>query len=500
MPLAGRGPDRPEVPDGPYVVAGLGRAGTAAALALASRYGAASVRVWDGLDRPPERERAALLAREGVETRHDPGGVGLLDVTPAPRTLVKSPGLTADTPIVAEARRRGLVVLDEAELGWRLDARPLVAVTGTNGKSTTTSLVCAVLDAAGRAPIPAGNTTFGVPCSAAPEQAGDVVVAELSSFQLEACPTLRPDAAVLTNLTHDHLYRHGSLAEYAHCKRRLLIGDDHAVPVAAVGVDQPFGRELVRTLRARGTTVVGFGRDPAADRRVLSVEPRLGGGAVRISEGAGARTLDLRLTGAHNALNAAAALALADALGIPAATAAAAIADCPPLPGRFEHQRGPDGLDVVVDFAHNPDGVEQALAAGAAIVAARGAGALRVVLSTLALVGSEQARAVGRAAAARADQLVLTTQRWTLDDAADRLPDGLLAGAREAPRGAVEVELDRGVAIERAIRSSRPGDLVLVLDRGDRGGALYDPAGHPRTFDDRAEVRRLLTPPPCASS
>ncbi|MFA4929700.1 MAG: Mur ligase family protein [Patulibacter sp.] len=482
------------------MVAGLGRAGTAAAQALAAQHGGDAVRVWDGLDRPFERERAGELARLGIETLHDADGIAVLDAVPSPRTLVKSPGLSAKTPIVADARRRGLAVIDEAELGWLLDERPLVAVTGTNGKSTTTSLVSAVLATAGRAPVAAGNTMFGVPYSATPEQAGDVIVAELSSFQLEACPSLRPDAAVLTNLTPDHLYRHGSFAEYARCKRRLLIGDDHVVPVAAVGVDQPFGRELVAALRDRGATVVSFGRHPTADRRVLSVEPVLGGGTVRISEGSGARTLELRLTGAHNALNAAGALALADALAIPSETATTALADCQPLPGRFESQRSADGFDVIIDFAHNPDGVEQALSAAAAITAARGSGALRVVLSTLALVGRAQAHAVGRAGAAHADQLVLTTQRWTLDDAADRLPDGLLEGAREAPRGTVDVELDRAAAIERAVRAARPGDLVLILDRGDRGGTLFDPAGHARPFDDRTEVRALLASSPRAPS
>jgi UDP-N-acetylmuramoylalanine-D-glutamate ligase len=480
------------VPPGPYLVVGVGRAGKAAAGALTRHSGSGSVHVWDGLGGASQREAAAALADSGVATTHGSDGIALLDERPAPRTVVKSPGLPASTPVLDAAAQRGLAVIDEAELGWRLDQRPLVAITGTNGKSTTASLVAAILRASGRSPVSAGNTTFGVPYSTVPDRPGDVIVGELSSFQLEGCPALLPDAAVLTNLTHDHLYRHRTVEEYEHCKRRLFIRDGAAVPAAAIGIDQECGRKLARDLRELGSTVVTFGNHPEARRRVIAAAPELDGGEVQIAEGAGTRTIRSRLTGAHNALNVSAALALADVLGIAPATASAAIEETDALPGRYERLRSAAGYDVIVDYAHNPDGVGQALDTAREIVTARGRGALRVVLSTLTMVGREQAHAVGRAGGGRADHLILTTNRWTLDDPPDRLPDGLLEGAQETCRDTAEVQTDRARAIERALRAARPGDLVMILDRGERDSLVYDNDGRGRRFDDRDEVRALL--------
>ncbi len=474
-------------------MAGIGRAGSAAARALTAR-GHGPVHAWDGLHRSQEQQAAASLAREGVPT-HGGDGLALLEPPLAAQTIVKSPGLRFDTPLIAGALDRGLPVLDESELGWLLDPRPLVAVTGTNGKSTTVSLVAAVLQAAGHTPVTAGNTRFGVPYSQTGEHDGDVVVAELSSFQLEGCATLQPDAALLTNITFDHLYRHGTQAAYAACKRRLF-GDgegDGGVAVAAVGTDQAVGRELADELRERGATVVTFGVDTRADYRVLTVEHGLERCVVELSGSRGTRILQPQLTGIHNALNIAGALALADALGIDADVATTAAEATAPLPGRFERVETGTAFDVVVDFAHNPDGVEQAVRAGRAILDRRGHGELRVVLSALSMVGEEQARAMGTTAAHVADHLVLTTQRWRLDDPADAVTPGLAEGAHAASDGAVvTIEPDRRAAIAIALGAAARGDLVLVLDRGELGGILYGPDDVGRPFDDRAEVRSLL--------
>jgi UDP-N-acetylmuramoylalanine--D-glutamate ligase len=140
------------------------------------------------------------------------GGDGrdLLDGPGPARCVVKSPGLAFESPLVSEARKRGVAVLDEAELGWRLDGRPLVGVTGTNGKGTCAALVRAALGAAGYEPILAGNTHFGPPLSEAPDHRGDVLVAELSSFQLAGSPSLLPEASLFTNLGQQHWDYRGS--------------------------------------------------------------------------------------------------------------------------------------------------------------------------------------------------------------------------------------------------------------------------------------------------
>lgn len=476
------------------MVAGVGRAGTAAVRALLA-HGSGAVHAWDGLGRSTERAAADALAAEGVVTARG-DGTALLDAAVAPRTLVKSPGLPFDTPLIAAARRRGLVVLDEAELGWLLDPRPLIAVTGTNGKSTTTSLLETILTAAGRAPVGAGNTRFGVPLSAVHHQPGDIVVAELSSFQLEGCRALSPDAAVLTNLTHDHLYRHGSRSAYAASKRRAFISADGAtVPVAAIGIDQPEGAALARELRERGGTVVTFGVSAGADLRVLGAEPSGDGrGRMTFAAGGTVRALRPRLHGLHNALNVAAALALADGLGLDPERAAAGAEATAPLPGRFERVTDAGApFDVVVDFAHNPDGVAHAVRAARALLAARGGhGRLHVVLSALSIVDADQARAMGAAGRAASDHLVLTTQRWRLEDPGDALTPGLLEGARATAGGTLAVVPDRRAAIEVVLRAAAPDDLVLVLERGEAAGPLFGSDGVPHAFDDRTEVRALL--------
>ena len=472
------------------MVAGAGRAGMAAARALAQRAGPDAVTVWDGLDGEREHAVATELLAAGIRTRHG-AGTELLDGPSAPGAVIKSPGLRADEPFLRAARSRGVAVLDEAELGWRLDDRPLAGITGTNGKSTTTALVAALLAAAGLRPVTAGNSRFGVPLSAAADVPGDVVVAELSSFQLEGCPALLPEAAVLTNLTHDHRYRHGSAEAYAACKRRLLARDDAVTPVAAIGVDQPFGAHLAAELRERGARVVTFGRDPGADVAITAAEPALGGMRVTLGGPAGSRTLRSRLSGGHNALNLAGALALADGLEIDPDVALEVLAGVDPLPGRFERVGGAR-FDVVVDYAHNPDGIAAALDAGRAILDARGGGRLHVVLSALSLVGSEQAHAMGAAAAARADRLVLTTQRWTPDDPAGVLSPGLLDGARAAARAAIDVEPDRAAAIAAGIGGAAAGDVVLVLERGELGSPLLDDADRAVPFDDRVQARAAL--------
>ncbi len=428
-----------------------------------------------------------------MRVTHGGDGIGLLEEDPVPSVLVKSPGIPFETPLIRAALERGLPVIDEAELGWRLDHRPLVGVTGTNGKSTSVNLVAGVLRAAGHSPVVAGNTLFGEPLSTAADLPGDLVVAELSSFQLEGCPSLRADAALLTNLTHDHLYRHGTAGEYERTKRKLFFDQDGACPGAAVGIDQGAGQRLADDLRSAGSRVVTFGLDQAADRRIVKCEVSGLGSRVEVSEGRSTRVLELPQVGLHNGLNAAGALALADALDIDPDLAAQAIEATPALPGRFEPLDGPDGSQVFVDYAHNPDGISQAISAGRARLAERGHGSLTVVMSALSLVGYDQAYAMGKTGAAGADHLILTSQRSDPDDPPDRAGAGAARGrpvrrggdppGRTRPPGRDRAGGQRGAAGRRR-PGARPG-------RGT-GGNLFDADDRPRPVDDRVEVRAAV--------
>src|SRR6187551_1292607 len=203
---------RPRMPEGPYVVAGLGQAGRAAVGSLCRVKGGERVLASDRYpNRVPKRVRRDLEAA-GVRT-HLGSQRRVLDLPPAPRTLVKSPGIPIDAPMLRMARERGLEVFDELELGWRLNGTPMIAVTGTNGKTTTSTLAAAVLAESGLRVRLAGNADTAPPLSALNEDL-DLIVCEVSSFQLEGCPSLMPEVAVFTNLTHDHLPRHGTMRRY----------------------------------------------------------------------------------------------------------------------------------------------------------------------------------------------------------------------------------------------------------------------------------------------
>jgi UDP-N-acetylmuramoyl-L-alanyl-D-glutamate--2,6-diaminopimelate ligase len=421
-----------------------------------------------------------------------PDGSPLLDSAPAPRCVIKSPGMGRALPILARARERGLPVLDELELGWRLDRRPLVAVTGTNGKSTTAALLSAVLKRNDLQADVAGNTTFGPPLSALKRRQAGVVVCEVSSYQLEFCPAVLASAAVFTNLTCEHLERHRTMARYAACKRRLFVRGKRGVPVAAVNVEDPFGRCLAAEIAGRGGRVIRYGNSRDADYRIRDVEWDLDRSRMTIDTPQGALDLATRLPGAHNARNAAGVLALAAGLELDLARSIAALSAAAAPPGRLERVAGPDPFDVIVDFAHTPDGVAQALGALRRVVERRRGARLIVVVSAMTYTTRAQRRRLGRVAATRSDRLILTCARWTLRDAAGRLPDGLEAGARRGDRRCVEVCVERPAAIERALGLARPGDVVAVLGCGNMRGPIFDAQDRSMTWDDRDGTRALL--------
>jgi len=175
------------------------------------------------------------------------------------------------------------------------------------------------------------------------------------------------------------------------------------------------------------------------------------------------------------------------------------------VPGRFESIDEGQPFDVIVDYAHNPDGIRRSLEAARAIAAGRPGAHLRVVCSAPRIRGEPQRRAMGAAAAALADDLILTTERWPLTDAAPGLAEGLEEGAGDScevvlDRGEAighagngyEVVLDRGEAIERAVAGAHAGDVVMILGRGAGSGELVSRDGRLRPFDDRVAARRAV--------
>jgi UDP-N-acetylmuramoylalanine--D-glutamate ligase len=263
-----------------YLVYGLARSGVAAGEAL-ERRGHEVVRADRSLGNEDD-----LSLLDGVDV------------------LVKNPGVPGERPLVAAARERGIPVWSEVELGWRLHPeRPIVGVTGTNGKSTTVELLGAIFRAAGRDVAVAGN--IGRPLSAV-EHAG-WVVCELSSFQLEDVHELRLRVAVLLNLEPDHLDRHGTFEAYRAAKLRIFERADAAVVPRGLGLP--------------GTA---FSADDP-----LPAEPRI--------------------PGAHNRENAAAATAAARAAGIGDDAIAEGLRTFPGVPHRLETVGEVDGVRYVND-------------------------------------------------------------------------------------------------------------------------------------------------------
>ena len=477
---------RPPLPPGPYLIVGLGRAGLAAARALAARVDG-GVRAWDESADLPLRESAAELREIGVDVRL--GGDGLEALRDA-RALVKSPGVPPDIPVVSEAVRRGLPVVDELEIGWRLNPVPTVAVTGTNGKSTVSALCVAVLAAHGLEPTLAGNTEFGPPlselCQGDPPRS---VVAEVSSYQAESSPDLAVDAAVFTNLTPDHLNRHGTMEAYAAAKRNLFVRDGWAVPLAAVNVDDRFGRKLADEIDGRGAHALRYGSGAAAAYRIAECRWSLREAEAVVEAPDGPVRLRTRLPGAHNAANTAAVLALADGLGLQRKATLAALATAAPVPGRFEAVEVAAPFDVVVDYSYTADSVAKALTAARAVVAPRG-GRLITVAAIMGRAGTLLGREVGAVARRHSDHLILSGASYRGEP---RLPTlaALAGSARAADGAALEVVIDRRAAIARAMAVARPGDLVALLGRGPAAREATDSRGGFVPLDDRQAAREL---------
>ena len=306
----------------PVLVVGLARSGVAAAGFLASR-GARVV----ATDRKPAGElpeEALSLARRGVTLEldgHRPASFR------SAALVVVSPGVPWDLPELAAARRAGVTVMAELELGYRFLPGRVAAVTGTKGKSTTTAALGAMLREAGQDVRVGGN--IGQPVTGLLEGAGPetAFVLEVSSFQLEGTQTFRPRLAVFLNLSADHLDRHASYAEYVAAKARIFrnqLAEDWAV----VNGDDPEVVALARAGRARVVRFHGGGhpvpRGEAGDVAFIS------GGEARLRRDGREEALfplaSLRLPGAHLASDVLAAACAARLLGAPAAAVARAVA------------------------------------------------------------------------------------------------------------------------------------------------------------------------------
>lgn len=433
------------------LVLGLARSGLAAARALAA--GGSDVAVWD--DRPANREAAAAAGFAVA----DPADEDWSQVA----ALVMSPGVPlthpAPHPAVLAARAAGVPVTGDIQLLRRAcpEAR-ICAVTGTNGKSTTTALIGHILKSAG-VPVAVGGNLGIAALDLPPLGREGVYVLELSSFQLDLVEGALFDVAVLLNIAPDHLDRHGTMANYIAAKQRIFAGQDGR-HTAIVGIDDAVAAAIAETPRTARLVRISGADAAGADIRVA-------GGVLTDADGP---VLDLAqaatLPGTHNAQNAAAAFAAARALGLDRGKIAASLPRYPGLAHRQELVAVIDGVPYVNDSkATNADAAARALACYDAVYWIAGGVPKAGGIATLAPQFGRVAHAflIGEAAADFARTL------------AGRVPHTMAGDLGNALR----------LAQERAAAERRMGAVVLLSpacasfdqfrdfeDRGDRFRAL----------------------------
>ncbi len=320
---------RPAPPPGPYLMVGLARSGVAAALAMRERgeevAGTDSGRV------PPEAverlEAAGVPVHAGVDGVAQLAGV---------RTVVKSPGVPRQAPVIAAALERGIEVMGEVELGWRLLAdHEFVAVTGSNGKTTTVELIGHIHREAGLPVVVAGNVGTALTSLPGTLPPGATIVSEVSSFQLEDTLAFAPEGAVLLNLQEDHLDRHGTFEAYVQAKLEIFARQpNEAIAVAPLGL----GVEDLGGCARR----VCFGSGPGAELAERA-------GRLWWDEQPLLATDEIGLRGAHNLQNAMAAAAICLARGVPAEAVNEGLRTFGGLKHRLEEVATIDGVLYVND-------------------------------------------------------------------------------------------------------------------------------------------------------
>lgn len=445
---------------GRLLVLGLGASGLAVAeWGLSRAAGGADVTVFvvDSGSGPVLEERAELLRRRGASVSLGVTGVSDADL------VVPSPGIMPTSELYRAAERLGRPMVSEIELAYRLSVAPWIAITGTNGKTTTTALVTHLLREAGFAAEPAGN--FGPPAISVATRAGEagVIVAEVSSFQLLLVDRFHPRVGVLLNVTPDHLDYHRTMDAYAAAKAgvfaRQTVGD-----TAVIDVDDSGSAQFVGSVAATGVDVRSISRirrDAQAFVSDRMLRLRVDGTVVDLVP-----VEDLGIKGHHNVSNALAAAAAAHAFGADVDSLRRGLTSFRAIAHRLEPVGTIDGVEYYNDSkATNPDAVLKALTAfeGRPVVLLLGGRNKGIDMGPLA-------RVVGR-----------TVKAVILFGEASKELDELFADA-PIPH-TVAGDLESAIGAARACAA--PGDVVLLspactswdefsdyAERGDRFKAL----------------------------
>ena len=370
--------------------------------------------------------------------------------------------------------RKAAAVIASAFYGDPARSLQLTGVTGTNGKTTTSTLIRHVLEHSGTptgligtvtcltgqatytSTLTTPDATDLQPMLAQMVDSGcKACVIEVSSHALDQCRTATLDfsVGVFTNLMHDHLDYHGTMERYLAAKKRLFDGLDSSA-VAIYNQDDAAGERMIQSTRA---TRCSFGQDPDSDIQFSVVQDTPSGLRLRLD----GQTSTFRLAGHFNAYNLAAAYGAARATGLPGADVIEALAEACPVAGRFEQYLCDDGTRVVIDFAHTPDALEQALQA------IRRTRERRARLWCVFGCGGNRDQVkrplMGAVAEQLADRVVVTNDN-PRDESPEAIAEAILSGMLHPDQ--VRVIPSRPEAIRYVAQTCKAGDLVLIAGKG----------------------------------
>lgn len=358
----------------------------------------------------------------------------------------------------------------------------VIAVTGTNGKTTVTRWLAQTLNGLGKKAAVIGTLGYGEPgdlkahtglttpdvvgmhhlLHALRSQQFDTVCIEASSIGLEQrrLANVDIDVALFTNLSQDHLDYHGDMAAYAECK--LLLASWPSLRFAVVNSDDPVGRRFQSVVESKKLPCVTVGSDAGAGCQIIDLKATDKGQKVRLKNNGALAEMESTVIGRFNAENLALVFATLNQLGHPAEKLLPALEKVTPAPGRMQRLQGQPA--VIVDYAHTPDALEKTLQAVAPYALQR-QGRLWVVFGC----GGDRDRAkrplMGAVAAANSDMVVLTSDNPRSENPEDIAKD-IQAGIDPAFSGKLTIELNRAQAIEFAIANAGIQDVVLLAGKG----------------------------------
>ena len=440
---------------------GIGGAGMSALARLMLAQGVAV----SGSDAKESRRLAALRTLgASVHVGHD---ASALDGDPPASVVVVSTAIPPTNPEVVEARRRGLPVWTRAEaLNAVMEGREPIAVAGTHGKTTTTSMITVALQACGEDPSFAIGSELQSSGTNAHWGSGPhfVVEADESDGSFLA---ITPRVAVVTNVEADHLDHWADLASIEDAFVRFCAATKEVSGVAVICADDPGARRVAERARAQEVRVVTYGQSPDADLRITDPEVQARGWSFGIVDrGVRRGSVVLQVPGLHNALNAAAALAVASVLRVSDAEAAEGLASFTGTQRRFELRGQVDGIRVFDDYAHHPTEVEATLRAAREV-----AGDGRVVVAfqshrytRTAVFAREFGEALGLA-----DEVIVLDVYSAGEQPIAGASGEVIAAAVPLPRDRVHFEPSWAHVPAAVVARARPGDVVLTMGAGDVG-------------------------------